>query len=222
MVVACISLAVALGGVGVAANVLPVGSVGPRQIQKNAVTSIKVRNGSLVAADFRAGQLPAGPAGAKGDPGDPGPKGDSGPRGPSWGGAEGVGFGYAATTSFDPQGFKLTLPLDASGKAATQKFLVLGRITVELTCKTGATCYRRYVMTVNGKPVDLTTVTVSGKAGETVRDQASVFGVATVNVPRGSGLVPTKDVVLTWSVSGASNNAGSSTGTYVAAVALGK
>jgi hypothetical protein len=54
-------------------------SVGTAQLKKNAVTGVKIRkdavtgvkvmNGSLMAADFKAGQLPAGPQGPKGDPG---------------------------------------------------------------------------------------------------------------------------------------------------------
>src|SRR5216683_1603478 len=38
----------------------------------NAVTSAKVRDGSLLAADFRTGQLPTGPAGGQGPAGAPG------------------------------------------------------------------------------------------------------------------------------------------------------
>jgi hypothetical protein len=61
--------------------VLPKNSVGSAQIKKNAVTGPKVKNGSLLAADFKAGQLPAGPQGSKGDPGAQGPKGDPGAPG---------------------------------------------------------------------------------------------------------------------------------------------
>jgi Collagen triple helix repeat (20 copies) len=63
---------------------LPSNSVGATQIKKGAVTSLKVKDGTLLASDFKAGQLPAGPqgnAGAKGDPGPQGPKGDTGPSG---------------------------------------------------------------------------------------------------------------------------------------------
>jgi hypothetical protein len=45
------------------------------------VTSVKVKNGSLLAADFKAGQLPSGPQGPKGEPGAQGPKGDTGAPG---------------------------------------------------------------------------------------------------------------------------------------------
>jgi hypothetical protein len=34
--------------------VLPANSVGNKQLKKNAVTAVKVKNGSLLAADFRA------------------------------------------------------------------------------------------------------------------------------------------------------------------------
>jgi hypothetical protein len=57
---------------------LPPGSVGSAQLKNgavtnaklgaNAVTGSKVKNGSLRAVDFAAGQLPRGPKGDKGDP----------------------------------------------------------------------------------------------------------------------------------------------------------
>ena len=55
--------------------VLPKGSVGTYQLKRGAVTSLKVKNYSLVAADFKAGQLPTGPQGPKGDTGAPGVSG---------------------------------------------------------------------------------------------------------------------------------------------------
>ena len=62
--------------------VLPKGSVGGGQLKANAVTSVKVKDGALTAADFKAGQLPAGPKGDKGDVGAPGAKGGQGDPGP--------------------------------------------------------------------------------------------------------------------------------------------
>jgi hypothetical protein len=70
MVVALIALMVAMGGTGYAATRLPRNSVGSKQIKRNAVSTSKVKNASLLAADFAAGQLPAGEKGDKGDPGD--------------------------------------------------------------------------------------------------------------------------------------------------------
>jgi hypothetical protein len=77
-VVASIALFTALGGGAYAAVTLPAHSVGTRELRAAAVTSAKVRDHSLKAVDFQAGQLPAGP---KGDTGPIGPKGDAGPKG---------------------------------------------------------------------------------------------------------------------------------------------
>ena len=82
MVVACLALIVALGGTGYAAIKLPANSVGTAQLQKNAVTSAKVKNGSLLTLDFKSGQIPPGPHGAQGPQGAKGDKGDTGPAGP--------------------------------------------------------------------------------------------------------------------------------------------
>ena len=84
------------GGTAVAATVAR-NSVGSAQLKRsavknsdiarNAVTSSKVKNRSLLAVDFKEGQLPAGPAGpagapgAPGAPGTPGAKGDKGDKG---------------------------------------------------------------------------------------------------------------------------------------------
>jgi hypothetical protein len=80
------AIAVAIGGttpIGRAAlaQVLPPNSVGTAELKnsavtnaklgKNVVTSSKVKDRSLLAVDFAAGQLPSGPKGDKGDKGDP-------------------------------------------------------------------------------------------------------------------------------------------------------
>jgi hypothetical protein len=99
MVLACLALAVALGGTGYAAIVLPANSVGTKQIKNNAVNSSKVANGSLLGADFRAGQIPAGPAGPAGPGGVAGPAGpfpDTLPTGKTIRGAYNIGGTAAA------------------------------------------------------------------------------------------------------------------------------
>ena len=63
-------LFIVLGGGAYAASTLPKNSVGTNQLRKGAVVSSKVRDRSLVARDFKRGQLRAGP---KGNPGPPGP-----------------------------------------------------------------------------------------------------------------------------------------------------
>jgi hypothetical protein len=64
-----------------AMNTVGRNSVGTIHLRNNAVTSVKVRNGSLLRADFRAGQIPAGPAGATGPAGPAGPQGPPGASG---------------------------------------------------------------------------------------------------------------------------------------------
>jgi hypothetical protein len=64
MVVACIALAVALGGTSYAATKLPAGSVGTKQLKKNAVTSPKVKNNAITGADVLESSLAQVPSAA--------------------------------------------------------------------------------------------------------------------------------------------------------------
>lgn len=91
-VTSVVALFVALGGSSYAALKLPKASVGPTQLRDDAVTSSKVKQGSLTLSDFRRSQRAAlqglpgrsGAAGTPGTPGTPGakgPKGDAGPGG---------------------------------------------------------------------------------------------------------------------------------------------
>ena len=57
MVVAFIALFVAIGGSSYAVTRLPSGSVGSKQLKKNAVTGAKVKNRSLTAADIKVASL---------------------------------------------------------------------------------------------------------------------------------------------------------------------
>ena len=79
LVISCVALALALGGTSFAAvSALPKNSVGTAQLKASAVTSAKVKNRSLLRADFASGQLPAGPAGPTGPIGPAGPAGPAG------------------------------------------------------------------------------------------------------------------------------------------------
>ena len=95
-VMSAAALAVAVLGttplVAIAQNVaFPRGSVGTVQLKRGAVSAAKiapdavrtahVQNGSLLAADFKSGQLPQGPKGDKGDRGEKGERGEIGERG---------------------------------------------------------------------------------------------------------------------------------------------
>src|SRR3954451_19159528 len=81
MMIACFALLVVLGGTGYAAV---------QALPRNSVTSVQVRDRSLLARDFRAGQLPRG---ATGPPGPAGPTGPPGPAGPA--GSSGAGARWA-------------------------------------------------------------------------------------------------------------------------------
>jgi hypothetical protein len=128
MGVAMFALFVALGGASVAATnaVLPTNSVGTSQIQNNSVTrakfahqsitSVLIKPGSLMASDFAAGQLPAGPTGATGPAGPQGPKGDTGATGPAGViGTLGVAHGHVTIGHDSAGGIQVYVP---AGKQA--------------------------------------------------------------------------------------------------------
>jgi hypothetical protein len=81
LVVAIVALVVAMSGTGYAALREPDHSVGTAQLQRGAVRSAQVRDHSLLARDFRAGQLPRGRTGARGARGPTGSAGRQGPPG---------------------------------------------------------------------------------------------------------------------------------------------
>lgn len=83
LVISLLALFVSLGGASYAAIKIPRNSVGNKQLRSNAVTSAKVRNDSLLAEDFKAGQLPRGPQGIQGERGEPGATGATGTAGPT-------------------------------------------------------------------------------------------------------------------------------------------
>src|SRR3954469_20902114 len=74
MVIGCLALLLTLGGTGYAAS---------QALPRNSVTSIQVKDRSLLARDFRAGQIPRGRVGPAGPAGPQGPAGPAGPAGGS-------------------------------------------------------------------------------------------------------------------------------------------
>ena len=109
-VTSTLALVVALGGTGAYAATsirsadIKNGQVKNVDLAANAVTSGKVRNGSLVAKDFKAGELPKGATGAAGTQGAGGKNGANGANGPA-GAAGAVGpagpAGPSASSSGD-------------------------------------------------------------------------------------------------------------------------
>lgn len=103
MAVSLVALAVALGGTGYAITALPNDSVGTKQIKKSAVTSAKVKDGTLAIADFSPTARAAltGAAGATGSAGAVGATGETGARGVA-------GPTAAASSSVSASGVQLT------------------------------------------------------------------------------------------------------------------
>ena len=96
MVVAFAAFTVALGGTSYAIAQLPANSVGAKQLKKNAVTAAKVKDRSLLAKDFKSGQLPRGARGARGAAGPAGPAGAAGATNVTVRSSFGVGSATAA------------------------------------------------------------------------------------------------------------------------------
>jgi hypothetical protein len=127
-VMATVAVFLALGGGAYAAIHLPKNSVGSKQIKRNAVTSAKVKNRSLLAADFKAGELPAGGQGVQGPKGDPGPLGLMGPMG-----AKGDKGDHGDQGVQGPG----AIPILATGTSAIsgpQPLATVGPWTLTLTC----------------------------------------------------------------------------------------
>ena len=78
------------------------GKIDGKMLKNNSVVGKKIKDGSLKAADFGAGQLPAGatgpqgPAGPAGAAGPAGPPGPAGPAGPAGAGIHETGYIDAA------------------------------------------------------------------------------------------------------------------------------
>jgi hypothetical protein len=218
LVVACIALLVALGGTGYATVLnVPRNSVGPLHLKRNAVTSSRiapnavqtahVRNGSLLAEDFGAGQLPSGP------------KGDTGPPGLTWGDVRGPGTGGG---TYKPLGQSLVLPTDVGRPGSELKFFVFGRVGLTLRCSAAANCGASYVLLVNGAFVPTAYLSFSGTAGATTPEQhGSAFGIVTVRSVGPGGGVGTKVTRLSWGSVTGSGVVGSTVAPTVGAIQLG-
>jgi hypothetical protein len=118
-VVATLALFIALGGGAFAAGVIPVNSVGSKQLKKSAVTSPKVKDGSLAPADFAPAAREA-LTGAPGAQGDPGPQGIPGPQGLQ--GAKGDPGSQGAKGDQGPQGIPGTPGEDGDTGPMGQSF----------------------------------------------------------------------------------------------------
>lgn len=169
-VIAMIALAVALGGTGYAAVKLPSNSVGTPQLKNNAVTSVKVKNGSLLKADFKAGQAPAGPAGPSGSAGPAGPAGPAGVAG-----APGPSDAFAGSKN-GPVAVPATLSTIASLSVPTAgKYVIVAKAYLHNNVNTAVLVYCQLDA---GGDIDVTRTSLEGNTAAFVTDAALSFNVA--------------------------------------------
>lgn len=166
-VMATLALFLALGGTSYAVTALPKNSVGTQQLKKNAVTGVKVKDGSLSSADFAAGTLlkgDTGATGANGATGATGPQGETGVAGPAGAQYSSVD-GDSQTNPIGSNAVSIasgTVYLDQAGK-----FAMFARFDTTLTAD----------MCTGGVPVLFLSVdgTVLAKSARTFADNGSTW-----------------------------------------------
>ena len=164
LVISIAALVIAVAGAGYAAVSIPRNSVGTAQLKNAAVTSKKVKNGSLLAVDFKAGQLPRGPRGYEGDvgatgaTGPPGPAGPQGPAGPA--GATGVG---GATGPPGPTSGQTWTGADAGVSGCTTSDLITQNLTLSRTSRVDVSAFAQ-VRASGATKMVLTAVVEAGNA----------------------------------------------------------
>ena len=177
-VMATVAVFIALGGASYAVSQLPKNSVKAKQIAKdavrasevkaNAVGTSEVADGSLLEADFGAGQLPvgltgdAGPAGATGPKGATGLSGSIGPPGPTFAATidradpvaspDNPGVGGATVSFTAPAAGRLLVEFEAVDDPTSA---ING---VSITCSAGNPAVGLYV---DGVPVPNTALTLA-------------------------------------------------------------
>lgn len=156
LVVACIALAVSLGGVGYAAVSLPRGSVGTPQLKANAVTGAKVRKDTLTGLDVNEatlrGFLRTGAVAAEnGTP----------------------VFMYPAPDSTEADLSETTITLSKRGR-----IFILGRVMTTLTCA-GGPCSTVYALFVDGELASGSETPVFADVGEpAASERLTLFAVS--------------------------------------------
>ena len=159
-----IALFVALGGASYAAIKLPANSVGAAQIKKNAVDSNKVKDRSLLATDFKTGQLPrgeTGATGAAGAAGATGATGATGAAGPTFaltytgGGGGTIGGSYASVVD-------QTFTVPRAGRVA---FTFSGRF-IQLSGSPEVTCLTKGTNDVGAAPTTFSGFLAAGESAQ--------------------------------------------------------
>ena len=164
LVIACVALAVSLGGVGYAAVTLPRGSVGTVQLKDSAVTGAKVKKDTLTGLDVNEaslkGLLKTGAIAAEnGSP----------------------GFMYTAPAATEADVTETTITLAKPGK-----IFMVGRVIASLTCKVDGPCDTAYALFVDGDVANGSQTPLFANAGETAASQRLILFA--VSPPLSAGL----------------------------------
>lgn len=174
-VMSSVGVFIALSGTSYAAVKLSAKSVGERELKDSAVTSSKIQDGTIAAADLAAAALTAGPRGPRGGEGPAGAKGDGGPAGP-----RGPSDAYVATGA---GGF----PTQANVRMTAAKITGLPAGSYVFTASAhianwqnpGAVGY--CAIRVNGDDVDAGLAVIGNSAGSTRIAHVAPTGWATVS-----------------------------------------
>ena len=129
LVVACIALAISLGGVGYAAVSLPRGSVGTVQLKDSAVTGAKVKKDTLTGLDVNEASL----------------------KGLLKTGAVRAANGSPAFMYTAPDATETDLAATDITLAKAGRILALGRVMTSLTCTPDGPCNTVYALFVDGE-----------------------------------------------------------------------
>ena len=191
VIIATAALVVALGGTSYAVVSIPRNSVGTTQLKANAVTSPKIKDGSVAVADLapavRAMFGTAGSSGAAGATGPAGPTGATGPAGPTGAtgatGASGAASqaGISGESSTDPA-VSNTVAVETFGFTLNSagRLLMLGRGRFTATCAGVAA-------PVYGIYIDGVGVANSGVPGaDGANTDTSMFGVTGSTIAAGN------------------------------------
>ena len=177
LAISMIALFVALGGASYAAVKIPKNSVGNTQLRKDAVTSAKVKDRSLLATDFKTGQLPRGATGATGATGAAGASGVTAANGTS-------GSALGITLSGTPQEVMSTTV--SSGPAGRMVVTGSFRMYNQTVAAGGSSC----VVIIDGVPASQPTWTFGGVvqnvAEYIINNDWQVPVVASAAVPAGT------------------------------------
>lgn len=129
LVIACVALAISLGGVGYAAVTLPRGSVGTPQLKDNAVTGAKVKKDTLTGLDINEASL----------------------KGLLKTGAVAAENGSPAFMYPAPDATETDLTTTEITLAKRGRILALGRVMTSLTCTADGPCNTVYALFVDGE-----------------------------------------------------------------------